>query len=144
MKTIYHATLGSLSFLIVSMFLIGTVVTLFFYSQAAFIETKNLVLQAFCALIPILLITAAIGLSLGKRQSGDLIQKKKLRMIWITGITTLILLPIAYFLNKQASVGEMNLAFNLSQGLEIIFDIVVLVLMGLNFMDGSRLVAQHK
>lgn len=144
MKTIFHAAVGSFSFLIVSLFFIGTIATLFFYSQADFIATKDLVLQSFWTLIPILLITAAIGLFLGKGQAGELIQKKKVRMVFIVAITILILLPIAYFLKKQASASNINFTFFLIQGLEIVFEIVVLVLMGLNFRDGSRLVAEHK
>ena len=144
MKTIFHAAVGSFSFLIISLFFIGTIATLFFYSQADFTATKDLVLQSFWMLITILLITAAIGLFLGKGQAGELIQKKKLRMVFIIGITILILLPIAYFLDKQASASNINSTFFLIQGLEIVFDIVVLVLMGLNFRDGSRLVAEHK
>ena len=144
LRTIFHATVGSLSFLMVSVFFIGTIATLFFYSEAAFIATKDLVLQSFWTLIPILLVTAAIGIFLGKGQAGELIQKKKLRMVFIIGITILILLPIAFFLDKQASAGDINSTFYFVQGLEIIFDIVILVLMGLNFRDGSKLVAQHK
>ncbi len=143
MKTIFHATTGALTFLMLSLFMIGSLASLIFYPHEVFIESKSLILQSFWSFIPALCITAAIGLSLSRGRSDPLIQVKRMRMLWITGISLLILLPTAYYLHLSASTGEIDLYFYLIQGVEILFDLTVLLLLGLNFRDGSKLIAQR-
>lgn len=142
MKTILHAMFGTIALTLVSASLVASMVTEFWYSQEVISEVKALTLQGMLLLVFILSITAIFGLVLSKKRQGNIVEAKKKRMIWILLIAILVLLPIAYLLSLHAETEKLDWLYFLPQGIEYIFDVIILILLGLNFMDGNKLVQQ--
>ncbi|QWE17239.1 hypothetical protein [Polynucleobacter sp. AP-Nino-20-G2] len=141
MKVIFHAMFGSLLLAMISSFFAASLVTQYWYAGDVIVSVKSLVLQGFFWLIPFLLATGLLGLSLAKNRQGRVVESKKKRMLWIVLLCIAILFPAAYTLDAMAQKGEFDLWYFLVQAIEYIFDLIALVLLGLNFRDGVKLVA---
>lgn len=141
MKAIFHAMFGSLLLAMISIFFVASLVTQYWYAGDEVASVKLLVLQGFFWLIPILVVTGLLGLSLAKHRQGIVIESKKKRMLWILLICIAILFPAAYTLSAMAQKGEFDLLYFLIQAFEYVFDFITLTLLGLNFRDGVQLVA---
>ena len=144
MKTIFHAMFGMLSFGLILASLIASLIVEMLNSQGAIADVKALIFQSILLLLIFLSLAALLGLSLGKTRAGNIINAKKRRMIWLIGIATFILLPIAYVLNEYAIQGRFNWPYLILQFVEYAFDIILLILLGLNMRDGSTLVRQSQ
>jgi len=142
MKTVFHALFGGLSLLLVFSALAASLIAELWYSQGVISEVNELVFQGMLLLLVILGCTAALGLSLGRTRQGRIVQTKKKRMFWILAITILALLPSTYLLNTYVRNEQFDLLYVLPQSIEYVFDVIVLILLGLNFRDGSKLVGR--
>jgi hypothetical protein len=143
MKTVFHAMFASLLLAIIFLFFTASLVTQYWYAKDYIPAVKSLILQGMFWLIPMLVITGLLGLSLAQYRQASLIESKKKRMLWILLICIAVLLPAAYTLNSMAQEGEFNLWYSAIQFIEYIFDLIVLTLLVLNFRDGVRLVASE-
>lgn len=113
-------------------------------SQGAIVSVKALVLQAVLFLLALLCFTTILGLSLGKMRQGNIVQAKRKRVVWLFAITIFVLLPIAYVLNEYTMQGQFNWFYIVLQTIEYAFDIICLVILGLNIRDGNTLVRQSQ
>ncbi|MES2586853.1 MAG: hypothetical protein V4536_08020 [Pseudomonadota bacterium] len=143
MKSIFHAMFGSLVLALIFLFFTSSLVADFWYTQDVISSVKSLILQGFFWLIPMLVITGFLGLSLAKFRQGRMIESKKKRMLWILLICIVILLPAAYRLNSSAQRGEFDIVYSVVQSIEYLFDLITLTLLGLNFRDGVKLVSRE-
>ncbi|CAM3728476.1 hypothetical protein [Polynucleobacter arcticus] len=142
MKTVLHAMFGTIALTLVFASLLASLVSELWYSQEIISEVKALTLQGMLLLVLTLSLTAIYGLVLSKKRQGNIIQAKKKRMIWILLIATLVLLPISYLLSLHAQTERLDWLYFVPQGIEYIFDVIILILLGLNFIDGVKLVRQ--
>lgn len=142
MKTVLHAMFGTIALTLVFASLLASLVSELWYSQEIISEVKALTLQGMLLLVLTLSLTAIYGLVLSKKRQGNIIQAKKKRMIWILLIATLVLLPISYLLSLHAQTEKLDWLYFVPQGIEYIFDAIILILLGLNFIDGVKLVRQ--
>jgi hypothetical protein len=143
-KTIFHAMFGMLSFALVLASLMASLVVEIGYSHEAIPDVKALVFQSIQLLLVFLGFAALLGLSLGKTKPGNIVGSKKRRTIWLFAIAIFVLLPIAYVLDEYAKQGQFNWTYLVLQGIEYIFDIIFLMLLGLNIQDGNTLVRQSQ
>ena len=144
MKTIFHAMFGMLSFGLILASLMASLIVEIWSSQRVIAGIKALAFQSILLLLVLLGFAALLGLSLGRARQGNIVEAKKKRMVWLFAVAILILLPVAYVLNKYAKQGQFNWAFIALQSVEYAFDIVFLVLLGLNIRDGNTLVRQSQ
>lgn len=94
-------------------------------------------------LIPAMAIVDASGFSLagGRTDTHDSAKKKRTPIFGANRL--LILLPMAFFLEAQASTSQFGTVFYVLQGVELFAEAVNLYLMGLNIRDGIRLSAKE-
>ena len=144
MKTIFHAAFGILSFGLILSSLMASLIVEIWNSQAAIADVKELVFQAVLFVLVLLCFTTLLGLSLGKMRQGNIVQAKKKRVAWLFAIAIFVLLPIAYVLNEYTKQGQFNWLYIILQSIEYVFDIIFLILLGLNIRDGSALVRQSQ
>lgn len=139
MKSIVHASAGSLAMLCITGFMLSTLISEVFMGPAEIVLVKHGILYALCLLLPILVLTGASGFSLGKGRHGLLLDQKKsnMRIIAITGIV--VLLPSAFFLYQKAVAGQYDASFYTVQLLELLAGGNNLRLMGANMVKGLRL-----
>jgi hypothetical protein len=133
---------GTIALTLVSTSLLASMVSEFWYSQEVISEVKELILQGMLLLVAILSLTAIFGLILSKKRRGSIIEAKKKRMIWIFLIAILVLLPDAYLMNLHSQTEGTGWLYFLPLAIEYIFDVIILILLGLNFLDGGKLVRQ--
>jgi hypothetical protein len=143
-KTVFHAMFGILSFGLIVASLLTSLIVEILNSQGAIADVKALIFQSILLLLVFLGFATLLGLSLGKARSGNIVDAKKRRVIWLFAIATFILLPIAYVLDEYAMQGQFNWTYLVLQGIEYIFDIIFLILLGLNIRDGNTLVRQSQ
>ena len=144
MKTIFHAMFGMLSFGLILVSLMTSLIVEIWSSQRVIADVKALAFQSILLLLVLLGFAALLGLSLGRVRQGNIVEAKKKRMVWLFAVAILILLPVAYVLNKYAKQGQFNWAFIALQSVEYAFDIAFLVLLGFNIRDGNTLVRQSQ
>ncbi|MBE7411536.1 MAG: hypothetical protein L6Q54_08765 [Leptospiraceae bacterium] len=138
-KSIPHGILGFEALCVISIFWITTFVSELFLDHGAVVIVKQLIASYGIALLVVVM--GGLGISgnlLGKRK-GNLIEKKKKRMVIIAMNGFLIMIPSALFLNYKATNGEFDNWFYLVQIIELILGIIQLSLLGLSFRDGLKL-----
>ncbi len=139
MKTRIHAIAGAIGFLTILTFWFSTVISEVFGSQEAIALAKGAILKGMFVLIPAMAIAGASGVSLGAGRSDAFVLAKMNRMPTIAANGLLILLPMAFVLERKASAGDFDAQFYLLQAVELIAGAVNLTFMGLNIRDGIRL-----
>lgn len=139
MKTRVHAIAGTIGFLTILIFWLSTLLSEVFGSYDTITLVKGAILKGMFILIPAMAIVGASGVALGKSRSGALVSAKKKRMPIIAANGLLILLPLAFLLERKAAAGAFDTAFYLLQGLELIAGAINLSLMGVNLRDGIRM-----
>ncbi|CAM3767112.1 hypothetical protein B0G85_1874 [Polynucleobacter brandtiae] len=135
--------LGTITFLMVLLFLGTSLATQFFYSQEDILQTKILILESMPYFLITLVSAGILGLFLSRGRVEVVIADKKKRMLFILLICTLMLWPLAYFLDQFARNHSFNLAYDAMQSTEYGLDLIILTLLGLNFRDGAKLVAHE-
>ncbi len=140
MKTIIHAMLGTTIFILILIFLAASLVSELWYPVDVIAGVRSQIFYAMLLLLPVLLTTAYLGLSLGKNRQEGIVDSKKKRMLWIFIIYIFIFMPTSYFLDQYSREAQFNSLYFLAQLIEYAFDLIVLVLVALNFRDGGRLV----
>jgi hypothetical protein len=142
MKTVVHATAGTIAFILIASFWISTLVSELFLSLQAIELVKHGILYAMWILIPALMITGTSGFYLAKQHSSNLLTNKKRRMPIIALNGLLLLLPAALYLHNKATSLEFDVYFYGAQCIELIAGAANIVLIGLNIRDGLRLVGR--
>lgn len=88
-------------------------------------------------------IVGASGFSLAGGRTDTLGSAMRKRMPFMGANSLRILLPMAFFLEAQASTSQFGTVFYVLQGVELFAEAVNLYLMGLNIRDGIRLSAKE-
>lgn len=143
MKTRIHAIAGGIALLTIITFWTSTVLSELFGSHETIAMVKGLILKGMFILIPAMAIAGGSGNFLaGKRTDAALMAKKK-RMPIIAAIGILVMIPMAFILERKASAGDFGAMFYVLQGIELIGGATNIFLMGLNIRDGLRLTGRN-
>ena len=139
MKRHIHAIAALLSALFLATFWTSTLVTELFLSAAAVAEVKRLIAYALIVFVPLMMLTAGTGFSMGGKVNHPLIKVKRRRtpLIGLNGL--FILVPSALFLSLRAQEGLLDSTFYSVQALELLAGALNLTLIGLNIRDGFQL-----
>ena len=143
MKTIVHATAGTLAFVLITSFWISTLISELFLSYHAIELVKKGILYAMWILIPMLIITGTSGLYLAKHHSVELLTKKMHRMPIIALNGLFFLLPTAIYLQNKATSIEFDRYFYGVQCIELVAGAINLILISRNIRDGLMLTGRQ-
>ncbi|GAA3089683.1 hypothetical protein GCM10010520_40000 [Rhizobium viscosum] len=139
MRTIIHASAGTVAMFLIAGFLTATMISELLLNEAAVLVVKKAILSGLCLLIPALAITGGSGFSLAGSRHSPAIERKRRRMKIIAANGLLILLPLAILLYLRAATGRFDGLFYAMQVLEVLAGFVQLSLLTLNFRDGRKL-----
>jgi hypothetical protein len=140
MKPIIHAIAGTTAMLIIASFWLSTLVSEVFLGHAAVAAVKHVIVYGLFLLVAFMAATGGSGFALSKtRKKGWLLDQKKKRMAIIGTNGLLVMIPAAIFLNGKAAADEFDALFYAVQAVELIFGIVQITLMSMNFRDGLKL-----
>jgi hypothetical protein len=135
-----HLLAGLLATACIATFFIATLLTELFGSHEAVAQLKSLiVMPGLWLMVPLMGVTGASGMFLGKSRRGRLVDAKKKRMPLIAANGLLVLVPCAIVLNRWAAAGAFDTSFYVVQALELVAGATNLGLMGLNMRDGLRM-----
>ncbi|WP_187487995.1 hypothetical protein [Duffyella gerundensis] len=144
MKRQIHAGASLLSALFLATFWTSTLFTELFRSAAAVVEVKQLIAWALIVFVPLMLLTAGTGFSMGAGKHHPLLKLKRRRTPFIGLNGALILVPSALFLAMRATAGQFDSLFYSVQMLELLAGATNLTLIGLNIRDGLTLSRLHR
>lgn len=139
MKHKLHAAAAVLAFLLIAAFWSSTLVSELFLSPANVVSVKRGIVFALAGFVPLMLLTAGSGFSLGGQGRHPLLLAKRRRMPFIAANGLLILVPAALFLSARAQAGQFDTVFYTVQAVELIAGALNLLLIGRNIRDGMRL-----
>ncbi|MGX5024795.1 hypothetical protein ACWKXN_19655 [Enterobacter sp. UPMP2060] len=144
MKRRIHAAASLLSALFLATFWTSTLVAELFLSASTVAEVKQFIAYALMGFVPLMLLTAGTGFSMGGRVNHPLLNLKRRRMPFIGLNGLFILVPSALFLSVRAQAGLFDGLFYSIQAIELIAGFLNLILIGLNIRDGFKLSRQHR
>ena len=139
MKTIIHASAGTVAMILIANFLTATLISELLLDETAILTVKEAILIGLCLLIPAMAITGGSGLSLARSRHSPAIDRKRRRMKIIAANGLLILLPLAILLYMRAAAGLFDGLFYAMQALEVLAGSVQLALLCRNFRDGRKM-----
>lgn len=139
MMRVLHPLAGAAGLVCIATFWTSTVAVEAFGSDAAILAVKTAILWGLLVLIPAMAIAGATGFRMAGHTANPLVARKRRRMPVIAANGLFVLVPCAFFLQARAAAGEIDGAFVLVQGVELVAGAVNLVLMGLNLRDGLKL-----
>lgn len=141
MKTLIHASAGTFAMLFLMVYLIAMLIAEFQYETQDVIAVQQLIFQSMGYYLFLLLMSGGIGLLLSKERKGHIVEMKKKRMLAIIACSIFILTPCSYLLAKN-DLDSLGISFmHILEGVEVITIILLIVLFGFNFRDGTRLTA---
>ena len=141
MKTLLHASAGMFSMLFLFVSFVVTIVAAFFYLPQDIIASQQAILQAIWVYFFFLLTAASIGLWLSKGRKERIVVVKKRRMLIILILSVFGLLPSVYLLASQSIGWEGGIIFFSIQAFELTVSAMLMMLLGLNVLDGLKLTA---
>ncbi|GAA2383772.1 hypothetical protein GCM10010404_45150 [Nonomuraea africana] len=143
MKRRAHAVFGVVALVLISAFMVASLVVEAVGDEKAVAGVKAAIALGACALVFSMIATGGTGTSLaGKDARGlraRLIEVKRRRMAVVAGIGLLVLVPCAVTLWRLSAEGAFGTAFYAIQAVEFAGGAVNLVLVGLNLRDGLRM-----
>lgn len=143
MKTLVHASAGVIAMLLAIFYLVAISVAQFAYTPLDMISIQQAILQSMWVYIPLILMTGGVGLVLSRDRQGRIVESKKKRMMVIVSCSLLILLPSVYAMAVRDPNKDVGNLMQAIQALEVLTLMLLIVLLGLNFRDGSRLTANR-
>lgn len=143
MKTRIHAVAGGIALLMIVLFWSSTVLSELLGSHETIATVKGLILKGMFILIPAMAIAGGSGNFLAGNRSEQALMAKKKRMLKIAAIGILIMIPMAFLLERKASAGDFGTMFFVLQGVELIGGATNIFLMSLNIRDGLRLTGRN-
>ncbi len=144
MKTVIHATAGTLALVIIATFLASTVIAELCLDYRAISVVKTAIFYGVFLLAPLMAITGGSGFALAASRSGGLVERKKARMRIIGANGVLVMLPAAVFLYFRANAGSFDGQFYVVQFVELAGGMLQLCLLTLNFRDGRRMTEKKR
>lgn len=144
MKTVIHATAGTLALALVATFLASTIIAELCLDYRAITIVKTAIFYGVFLLVPLMAITGGSGFALAASRSGGLVERKKARMRIIGANGALVMLPAAVFLYFRANAGSFDGLFYVVQIIELAGGMLQLCLLILNFRDGRRMTERKR
>jgi hypothetical protein len=140
MLKLVHRTAAVAALGLIGLFFSATIVTesLAGPGQVAWVK-QLIVTPGLWLLIPSLAAAGISGNLLARGRSVPTILAKRRRTALAAGNGLLVLVPCALVLARWATMGAMDGAFYLVQGIELLAGAANLTLLGLNLRDGLRL-----
>jgi len=134
-----HIAAACIAMAMILLFQTSTITSEIFGNSALVAQVKRAIVIALPLLVLALATVGATGMGLAGRKPKGLAARKLGRMRVVAAIGLFILVPAALFLNWKAGHGELDAAFYLVQGIEIVAGLANLLLLGLNMRDGIRM-----
>lgn len=143
MKTLLHASAGVCALIMLLAYFVGTTITVLLYTPQDMILVEQTILQSMWVYIPLILIAGAIGLLLGNKRKGLIVEAKKRRMFLVVVFSLFGLLPNCYLLANNLLKDEQVIVLFVLQAIEFAVEIISITLLILNLRDGIRLTANR-
>ncbi|WP_068117570.1 hypothetical protein [Tropicimonas marinistellae] len=131
-----HAASGTLALTLIATFWLSTVVAEIIGNTAMVATVKAGILFGFVLLVPALATAGATGTLLARGWKGPRVGAKRRRMAIAATNGLLVLIPSAMFLSSRATAGNLDAAFYVVQGLELVCGAINIILLGRNLRDG--------
>lgn len=139
MTKLMHPIAGCLAFLTIAGFWLSTAWVEAFGTQAQLVSLKVAIPWGLCVLIPAIAIAGGTGFVRARGRRAGVFGAKARRMPIIAANGLLLLTPSALFLAAKAASGDLDMAFNAVQALELGAGAVNLTLLGMSIRDGLKL-----
>ncbi|WP_369935508.1 hypothetical protein [Xanthomonas tesorieronis] len=139
LKPRLHAIGAATTAVLLAGFWSATAISELFLSLEAVALVKQVVAFAVFGLALSMATTAITGISMARKGSLPLLQKKRQRMPFIAFNGVAILIPSAIFLSLRATADRFDTWFYIVQGIELVVGAINITLIALNIRDGLRL-----
>jgi hypothetical protein len=143
MKTLLHASAGVCALIMLLAYFAGTTISIFLYTPQDVILVQQTILHSMWVYLPLICIAGAIGLLLSNKRKELIVKAKKRRMFLVVVFSLLGLLPSCYLLANNLLKGEQAIVLFVLEALELVFEIILIALLILNYRDGTRLTANR-
>lgn len=139
-----HAVSGGLAILIISTFLVATLVAELSGDPPFIATVKQTIAYGLLVLVPTMATIGLSGTRLASTSTAPIIQRKRRSMAFIAANGLLVLVPCALILAWLATSGAFGLAFYLVQGVELVAGLLNITLLVLSARLGMRMTRNRR
>lgn len=143
MKTLLHASAGVVALLMLIAYFLAMLFAKALCATEDMITVQKAMLESMWAYIPLILIAGSIGLVLGNERKGLIVEAKKRRMFLVVLFSVFALLPSNYLLANNILIAEEAIVLFVMEAFESVVELILIILLILNFRDGTRLTANR-